>query len=60
MADAPDTDSAVPVEPRPAKDALSRMSGKVLSGLLKERGLSSTGMKDALVNRLHSGWFEKK
>lgn len=40
--------------PNPPKEELEKLSAKLLSTLLKERGLKCTGNKNALVNRLHT------
>ena len=45
---------------RPTKDELEKMSRNRLATLLKDRGLRSSGMKDALINRLYDGWYENR
>ena len=44
---------------RPSKEELSQLGSKEISRLLKLRGLKSTGIKNAVVNRLYDNWIVK-
>lgn len=48
------------MENRPNKSVLELMSNRQLTENLKERGLKSTGTKNALINRLFEGYLETR